>query len=62
MTAGSVCNPQHLFATIFHVWGIDPKIQFLNQEGRPVCIVDGEGGGGIGVGSPQEAPLRAICS
>lgn len=33
-------RPQDLMATVFHVLGIDPKIQFVNQAGRPVYMLE----------------------
>jgi hypothetical protein len=27
-------------ATVFHVLGIDPATQFINQAGRPVIMLD----------------------
>lgn len=33
-------HPQDLMATIFHVLGIDPQVQFLNPAGRPVYMLD----------------------
>jgi hypothetical protein len=33
-------TPQDLMATIFHVLGIDPNVQFVNQGGRPVFMVE----------------------
>lgn len=33
-------GPQDLMATIFHVLGIDRKIQFINQAGRPVYMIE----------------------
>ncbi|HET6880926.1 MAG TPA: DUF1501 domain-containing protein [Pirellulales bacterium] len=33
-------RPHDLMATVFHVLGIDPKIQFVNQAGRPVYILE----------------------
>ncbi len=36
-------TPQDLMATVFHVLGIDHRIQFINQGGRPVYMIeDGE--------------------
>jgi uncharacterized protein (DUF1501 family) len=31
---------QDLHATIYHVLGIDPTVQFLNHQGRPVPAID----------------------
>ncbi|MEE2686054.1 MAG: DUF1501 domain-containing protein, partial [Planctomycetota bacterium] len=33
-------RPQDLMATIFHVLGIDPRIQYINPAGRPVYMVE----------------------
>lgn len=33
-------SPQDLMATVFHVLGIDTKVQFTNQAGRPVYMVE----------------------
>jgi len=33
-------TPQDLMATVFHVLGIDPATQFINQAGRPVIMLD----------------------
>jgi hypothetical protein len=33
-------TPQDLMATIFDVLGIDGRIQFVNQAGRPVYMVE----------------------
>ena len=33
-------NPQDLMATVFHVLGIDPKVQFLSTGGRPTYMLD----------------------
>jgi hypothetical protein len=33
-------RPQDLMATVFHVLGIDPKIQFVNPSGRPVYMLE----------------------
>ena len=33
-------TPQNLMATIFEVLGIDRSIQFLNQGGRPVSVIE----------------------
>ncbi len=32
-------SPQDLMATIFHVLGIDPAIQFVDTSGRPVSAI-----------------------
>lgn len=34
-------TPQDLLATVFHVLGIDRQIQFVNQAGRPVYMIEG---------------------
>jgi uncharacterized protein (DUF1501 family) len=33
-------RPQDLMATVFHVLGIEPKTQFVNQDGRPVYMLE----------------------
>ncbi|HUE72308.1 MAG TPA: DUF1501 domain-containing protein [Pirellulaceae bacterium] len=33
-------RPQDLMATIFHVLGIDPQVQFMSQAGRPVYMLE----------------------
>ena len=33
-------RPQDLMATVFHVLGIDPHVQFINQAGRPVYMIE----------------------
>jgi hypothetical protein len=33
-------KPQDLMATVFHVLGIDQKLQFVNQGGRPVYMLE----------------------
>jgi len=33
-------SPQDLMATVFHVLGIDTKMQLLNQAGRPVFMIE----------------------
>ncbi|MGH7199768.1 MAG: DUF1501 domain-containing protein, partial [Planctomycetaceae bacterium] len=33
-------GPQDLMATIFHVLGIPPDIQFTNPAGRPVSMLE----------------------
>ena len=33
-------RPQDLMATVFHVLGIDPHLQFVNPAGRPVSMVE----------------------
>ena len=36
-------SPGDLFATILHVLGIDPRIQFTHPSGRPIYMIE-EGG------------------
>ncbi len=38
--ASAPVTPQDLMATVFHVLGIPPDIQFLDQSGRPVYMLD----------------------
>ncbi|HQU43945.1 MAG TPA: DUF1501 domain-containing protein, partial [Pirellulales bacterium] len=33
-------SPQDLMATVFHVLGIDRHVQFVNQAGRPVYMIE----------------------
>jgi len=33
-------TPQDLHATIYDALGIDPTVQFLNHQGRPVPAID----------------------
>jgi uncharacterized protein (DUF1501 family) len=33
-------RPQDLMATIFHVLGLDPKLQFMSPSGRPVYMLE----------------------
>ena len=33
-------RPQDLMATVFNVLGVDPKTQFVNQDGRPVYMLE----------------------
>jgi uncharacterized protein DUF1501 len=33
-------TPQDLHATIYHALGVDPTVQFLNHQGRPVPAID----------------------
>ena len=33
-------TPQNILATIYHVLGIDPKLQLLDPSGRPVNVLD----------------------
>jgi len=34
-------TPQHLMATVFHVLGIPQELQYKDQSGRPVSMIDG---------------------
>ena len=38
--ASTPIRPQDLMATIFHVLGIDPGLQFIDQAGRPVYMIE----------------------
>jgi len=38
--ASQPIRPQDLMATVFHVLGIDPRTQFVNQAGRPVSMIE----------------------
>ncbi|RMG39365.1 MAG: DUF1501 domain-containing protein [Planctomycetota bacterium] len=38
--ASDPISPQDLMATVFHVLGIPPRIQFVNQAGRPVYMIE----------------------
>lgn len=38
--ATKAIRPQDLMATVFHVLGIDQKLQFVNQGGRPVYMLE----------------------
>jgi hypothetical protein len=38
--ASTPITPQDLMATIFDVLGVDQKLQFLNQSGRPVSMIE----------------------
>ncbi len=38
--ASAPIGPQDLMATVFDVLGIDPKLQFTNQGGRPVYMIE----------------------
>ena len=38
--ATAAISPQDLMATIFHVLGIDTRLQFANQAGRPVYLIE----------------------
>ncbi len=38
--ASQPIRPQDLMATAFHVLGIDPRTQFVNQAGRPVSMIE----------------------
>ena len=33
-------GPQDLMATVFHVLGIDGRVQYVNQAGRPVSMIE----------------------
>ena len=33
-------RPQDLMATVFHVLGVDPRTQFVNQDGRPIYMLE----------------------
>ena len=36
-------SPQDLMATIFHMYGLDHKLQFMSNQGRPTYMIeDGE--------------------
>ena len=32
--------PQDLLATVFHVLGIDPTVQFIHPTGRPISMIE----------------------
>ncbi len=34
-------TPQHLMATVFHVLGMPQELQYKDQSGRPVPMIDG---------------------
>ena len=38
--ASKAIGPQDLMATVFDVLGIDRKLQFNNQAGRPVYMIE----------------------
>ena len=38
--ASAPITPQNLMATVFDVLGIDQKLQFHNQSGRPVFMIE----------------------
>lgn len=38
--ATKAIGPQDLMATVFHVLGLDPRLQFINQSGRPVYMIE----------------------
>jgi hypothetical protein len=40
LPATNPVHPQDLMATIFHVLGLDPHLQFLNTAGRPVYMLE----------------------
>jgi hypothetical protein len=31
---------QDLMATIFHMYGMEPRLQFVNNQGRPVFLIE----------------------
>ena len=33
-------KPQDLMATILHMYGIDHRVQFVNNAGRPVYLIE----------------------
>ena len=33
-------TPQDLMATIFHMYGMDHRMQFVNNQGRPVFLIE----------------------
>ena len=33
-------TPQDLMSTIFHMYGIDYRLQFVNNQGRPTYMVE----------------------
>jgi hypothetical protein len=38
--ATTAIGPQDVMATVMHMFGIDPRIQFVNNAGRPVYMVE----------------------
>lgn len=38
--ASTPITPQDLMATVFHVLGIDQRMQFVNPQGRPISLVE----------------------
>lgn len=38
--ASTTIKPQDLMTTIFNYMGLDPKLQFINQAGRPVFMIE----------------------
>jgi uncharacterized protein (DUF1501 family) len=38
--ASNLIGPQDLMATILHMYGLDPKMQFVNNQGRPTYLVE----------------------
>ena len=38
--ASNPIGPQDLMATILHMYGLDPKMQFTNHQGRPTYLVE----------------------
>ena len=33
-------TPQDLMATIFHMYGVDPRLKLVNNQGRPVALIE----------------------
>jgi len=33
-------TPQDMLATVLKMFGLDPKLQFMNHQGRPVYVVE----------------------
>ena len=33
-------HPQDVMATILHMYGLDPKLQFTNPQGRPMYMIE----------------------
>ncbi|MBI1914513.1 MAG: DUF1501 domain-containing protein [Planctomycetes bacterium] len=40
MFADTPHGPEDLYATVYHLLGIDPELEFHTPEGRPVKIVN----------------------
>jgi uncharacterized protein (DUF1501 family) len=38
--ASNPIGPQDLMATVMHMYGFDPKMQFMNNQGRPTYLVE----------------------